>query len=331
MSAPGRGFFSLWPLALACLLASCVQAPPLPDAPAPAPAPASPPPPPEEPMTPSAFELYRRDRALTFQKQGRWADAAAEWEVLALLRPDRPDYRKELNDATAQIEKAVSERLQSASDARVRGDIERAQMLYFKVLSLDPDNSVAAQALRELETERSRRARASRPAAVAKVEKPASARGASEAERRELEYGSLLLRQGEYAASIKSFENYVKTYPKDDLGRRYLADAYFQLGQQRLQQGKKEEALAHLDRAYRLRGNDAPEINGTLTAVRKSLAEDYYQQGLRSQTTDIRQAIGYWERAVRIDPSHFNATARLQQARQMDKNLRAIEGSGQRP
>jgi tetratricopeptide (TPR) repeat protein len=198
------------------------------------------------------------------------------------------------------------------------------------VLSVDPDNTLATQALRELEGERTRRAaRAGRPAVLARVDRATPARGAVEPasanERRELEYGSLLLRQGEYAASIRSFETYLKSHPKDDLGRRYLSDAHFQLGQQRLQQGRKEEAVLHLESASRLRGSDAPEINGTLTALRKSLAEEYYQQGVRTQASDIRQAIALLERAVRYDPAHVNATARLQQARQMEKNLRMIE------
>ncbi len=327
MSGPRGASSSLW-LAVAFTLASCVQAPPQPEAPPPGPRVA--PPPSEEPVTPSTFELHRREQAQALQKQGRWAEAAAEWEILALLRPERAEYRRELNEARAHIEKTVSDRLQSAADMRQRGDIDRAQLLYLKVLSLDPDNTVAAQALRELEGDRTRRAvRSARPAVVAKVDRvsPARAESATASERRDLEYASLLLRQGEYAASIKAFEGYLKTHPKDDLGRRYLSDAHVQLGQQRLQQGKKEEAVLHLESANRLRGNDAPEINGTLTTLRKSLAEEYYQQGVRTQATDIRQAVALLERAVRYDPAHVNAIARLQQARQMEKNLRTIEDS----
>jgi tetratricopeptide (TPR) repeat protein len=283
----------------------------------------------------SAFERRRLEEAEAFGKQRRWVEAAAQWEVLALLRPDYPDYRKQLSDARSHIENAVAERLQAASDARLRSDHDRAQKLYLKVLSLDPENAAAAEALREIEAERVRRSRASRPVTLVRADRitPAKAvsdRAGSAVERRELDYGSMLLRQGEYLASITSLENHLRVHPRDELGRRYLGDAYFQLARERLQQGKKEEALLDLEKASRMRGADAPEISASLLSVRKAVAEDCYQQALRVQPADISQAIALWERALRYDPSHLDAAARLKQARRMERNLKAMQGSGTR-
>ena len=152
------------PLATASVLASCAQAPTTPHAPAPPSASAATA---EEPIASSVFELRRRDQAEAYAKQGRWADAAAEWDVLALLRPDRADYRREVDEVRLHIEKAVGERLKAASEARVRGDRDRAQQLYLKVLSLEPDNAAAARALREIEAERVRHSHSIRAAAPA--------------------------------------------------------------------------------------------------------------------------------------------------------------------
>jgi tetratricopeptide (TPR) repeat protein len=131
-------------------------------------------------MASSAHELRRRDRAQVLKNEGRWTEAAAEWEILVLLRPDRGEYRRELGEAKSHIEQQVSERLQFASQARRRGETERAQLLYLKVLSLDPANAIAAQALREIDAERTRRSRFNGPAARPYGDKTPRAKGAME-------------------------------------------------------------------------------------------------------------------------------------------------------
>jgi hypothetical protein len=141
----------------ALLLASCVQ--PLPQHEAPSSSPPAVPAAVEEPIAASTFELRRREHAHALKRQGRWTEAAAEWEILVLLRPDRAEYQAELSEAQGHIQQRVFERLQFAADARRRGETERAQLLYLKVLGLEPGNAVAAQGLREIEAERTRRSR----------------------------------------------------------------------------------------------------------------------------------------------------------------------------
>jgi tetratricopeptide (TPR) repeat protein len=280
-----------------------------------------------QPALYEAFETAHRDKALSAQQQHRWAEAATEWEIVALLVPQKTEYQNQLREARAHIAKGVADNLSSAEEARQRGEPQLASRFYLKVLSLDPNNSAAADALRKLEQDTYRR---SLHTQVARISKDASTtRSGPASERRDLEYGALLLRQGDYSGSIKTLEKYLKSAPKDELARRYLADAHFQLGQQRLEQGRREDALAHLESAKGTQEQDPAELKVSIESLRKALAEEYYQKGMKAYRTNLAEAIGDWERTLQYDPAHPLATLRLQRARQMQQNLKAIESSEQ--
>src|SRR5215510_14810018 len=94
-----------------------------------------------QPALYQSFEDAHRDKALSLQQQQRWGEAAVEWEILALLNPERVEYRNQQRDVERRIAKGVEENLKSADEARQRGDLPAASHFYLKALSLDPSNS----------------------------------------------------------------------------------------------------------------------------------------------------------------------------------------------
>ena len=275
-------------------------------------------------------------------QEGRWAEAATHWEILQLLRPDQPDYARKLAEARAESSHAAAEHLQEAAQARSQGQTNRAVMLYLKALSADPGNGEAAQALRDIEKERVRKSNfgpsargASGEAALAALSSRRSSKpyaAPSTAEGRELDSAILLLHQGDYSAAVQTLETYVRKNPHDDLGRRTLQDAYVDLARQRAKEGKKEEALAYLEKAHSLRDSKSgPELTRAIASLRKEMAEDYYQQGLRVQPTNLGEAIRLWEKALKYDPEHAQAARHLERARKMEQNLRSIQDAEGKP
>jgi tetratricopeptide (TPR) repeat protein len=114
----------------------------------------------------TALELAEhalRLRAEAYLRDGRLADVLVQWEILALLRPESQEYRDEIERVSRQIREDVSALLRSASEARRRGQVQQAIAQYLRVLSLDRSNAAAADALREIERERTRRAYINRP------------------------------------------------------------------------------------------------------------------------------------------------------------------------
>jgi tetratricopeptide (TPR) repeat protein len=140
-------------VAAGLLLGACAT----PQPPAPAPRAAS------LPRPHDAIEATYRERAQAAVKDRRWHEALVNWEVLALLRPDVPEYRAQIDQANRRIAEISAEALRAAETARKRGDLEGAQTQYLRVLAVDPDHAEAMQALRDMERDRVRRAYFNRP------------------------------------------------------------------------------------------------------------------------------------------------------------------------
>ena len=291
-----------------------------------------PPPAPTMAAADSAFEQRTRQQAEELMQAARWMNAAARWEILTLLRPEYAEYAGKLNEARSRAANQASERLVPAAEARKRGDLPRAATLYLNALSADPYNATAAQVLRELEREQSHRAYFSHaPGAAGGTSGTRAIRAPYSADRQELDTGVMLLHQGDYSASVQALQSYLKRYPQDDVGKRTLREAYAALGKQRIELGKKEEGLGYLEKARTTKSNGGADLDSTVQTARKDLAQDYYEQGLRLQRTDLDAAIRLWERSLQYDPGHAQARLRLDQARRMQRNLQTIPGASSKP
>lgn len=151
MHALRRGW---WPLVISASLAACSSAPPRDPAAASVPEVA---PRVGASLSVAAFERAQQERAIRLQKDGQLAEAAATWEVLALLRPEVDEYRERLEQTQSRIDTDTAEHWRKAEQARRKGDLDRAQAQYLLVLQLRPDHAGAADALRSIEKERNRR------------------------------------------------------------------------------------------------------------------------------------------------------------------------------
>jgi tetratricopeptide (TPR) repeat protein len=186
----------------------------------------------------AAFEVRLRERAETEARQGRLADAATDWEVLAVLQPASPEYRERLDDTRKLIEAAVPERLQRGQQALKRGDLDGAQANYLQALALDPDNTMAADALRAIERERNKRNFLGKPSRLtvgrvaneALVSMPAAST-ASSAGRNDLEDAAALRAQGELIDAIALLERHLAADRRDVAACQMLAEMYYQQGE----------------------------------------------------------------------------------------------------
>lgn len=282
------------------------------------------------------LEQRYRDRAEALIREARWYDAAVQWEVLRLLRPDRGEYGRKMEEARGRARDAATQRARTAAEARQRGDWLGSVQLYLQALSEDPGYSEAARALRELEKEQLSRgntrslAHLSNGEAAGTRSAPRRAVAPSAAQGRELESAVMLLHQGDYELSAKMLELHLRRYPNDELASRTLREAYAALGRERVQQGKKEEALTYLQKAQSGKPGGAGEPLGSARSLRKDIAQDYYERGVRAQRTNLDEAIRLWQQALQYDPELTQARLRIEQARRMRENLDAIQG-GEKP
>ncbi len=276
-----------------------------------------------------ALVAKRHDRALSLMRDGSLADAALQWEILVLLAPDKQEYRRRLDETHALISKATAEHLRAAEKAMSQGQTEQASLAYLKALAVNPFNPTAAQRLRALEQEKLRTGQLARAPRIAMsgnmTPRTKSAPTTETNERRDLDLGVMLHRQGDYLGSIRMLSKYLQDYPADGLAKQYLAEAHAQQARQLIQQGRKEEALASFEKAQSLDEPDTLKLGNPIRALKKNFAEEYYQQGLRVYQTDINKAIQYWQRSLQYDPSHVQAGLRLEQAQRIQQKLKTIQ------
>jgi len=221
------------------LVAGCASAPePPPAAAAPAPppvlAPAS-----SDPLP--AFELQQRDAARAAERQGRWADAVWAWDVVLALRPGDAAAREARAAAQASAKSVTAEREARAHQARQRGDLDGAVKLYLEALAATPNDTSAADALRDLERSRTRRGNLAGP-------RSAQSRPAPTAGRNELEHASLLASQGEYESAIALLAPLARS---DARARAQLADIYWRQAQ-KLEASDRTAAIAALRHCLQL-------------------------------------------------------------------------------
>lgn len=105
----------------------------------------------------AAIEQVHLEKVQTYMRERRWADALVQWQILALLNPSAQNYRDEIETLRTRIRSIASELLNAADNARRRGNLSQATLEYLRVLNVDRDNAVAAQALRDIEKEQVRR------------------------------------------------------------------------------------------------------------------------------------------------------------------------------
>ena len=155
-----------WMTAVCVVLAGCVAPPtgePTRRPAAPAAAPAAP----SAPVPTEALEARHYERAQAYTREGRWADALVEWELLTLISPESREYRDALAQTRVRIRNIADGHARAAEQARRQGNLDQAVLMYLRVLAVDRDNTAAAQALRDIDAERTKRSYVNRPPRMA--------------------------------------------------------------------------------------------------------------------------------------------------------------------
>lgn len=198
----------------------------------------------------AAFEARQRDEAEAAFRAGRHAEALWAWDVVLALAPQDAAAARRRAEVQAAAETAAEERVARARQAQQRGETEAAVRLYLEALAILPtghaSSTAAADALREIERERTRRGNVMgfRAAQVLQPRTPAT-------ERNELEHAAMLAGQGEVEAAIATLEAVLTRRPADTAARNALADLLVRRAE-RLQANDRRGAAAALERALQL-------------------------------------------------------------------------------
>ena len=295
----------------------------------------------------AAIVERRRQNAVRLQQSGDLAGAAAEWQVLTLLDPRNDAFARELERMRAAIARVTSEQLQAGNAAMRRGDLDAAYDAMLRVLAVSQDNAEAANALREIERRRAvriqsdrvarlrpedygvpgGRAATARPPVVAGTNGGAN-EGRNDATRAyDFDQSMELFRAGDLKNGLAGFRRYVDANPGDRAARQEIGNAVYERAKALDGQGQTDQAIALYEQARTLSGTQSGPWDPRLAALRKKLAAEQYDQGMRVFRTDLAGAIGHFQAAVGYDPTNTAAQAKLQEAKILQDKLKRIDAT----
>ncbi len=158
----------------------------------------------------AAYEQRHRQAAKAASNEGRLADALWHWDIVLALHPQDEAAQRQRMQVQDRAQAQVQDRMNKAQQAQQQGNTDNAMRLYMEALAAQPTNRAAAEALRDLERQRTRRGQVNAnftmkastgktTTATAKSAKSKDAGGADATtnERNEAEHSSLMLIQDE--------------------------------------------------------------------------------------------------------------------------------------
>jgi tetratricopeptide (TPR) repeat protein len=243
-------------------------------------------------------------------------------------RPDNAEFRRELDATRAAARRGAQEKLDAARAAQRSGQPARAIQLHVQALALDPASAEAARALRELDRQKYARIqqdRAARAKPMPRRGRPATARSARPTRRRRLRRraGAGDARRRRPGRGLRDLRAWVAANPRQRATRLRIGAAVFDKGREQEASGAREQALSTYESA--VARATRREWAARIAPLKKSVAEELYEAGVRASRSDLKRAIAQWEACLRLDPQHARASARLQEARRLQARVQRIE------
>jgi tetratricopeptide (TPR) repeat protein len=256
---------------------------------------------------------------------GDLAEAADHEEVLVLLAPNDPARRRALQTTREAIKRAARTHTESGLAARRAGDLNAARDAYLRVLLLDPDNTEAVKALREIDSATMARVQGERAAKVRVVDDiVASAKARASDAALDVDQRIEIMRAGDLNAGLRELRSWVDANPGDRATRQRIGGAVAEKARELESKAQRESALGLYEQAGTLAGAPAPEWTARIQALRKGLGEQYYAEGMKVYRTDLASAIRSFEAGARYDPSNTNLQLRLREAKMAQEKLQKI-------
>ena len=255
---------------------------------------------------------------------GDLAEAADHEEVLVLLAPNDAARRRALQNTREAIKRTARTHADTGAAARRAGDLATAKDAYLRVLTLDPDNADAVKALRDIDAAVMARTQGERAARVRVPDDVVASAKARPADTLDVDQRIEIMRAGDLNAGLRELRTWVDANPGDRAARQRIGIAVAEKARELESKVQRESALGLYEQAAALAGAPTPEWTTRAQALRKTLGDQYYAEGMKVYRTDINLAIRNFEAGARYDPSNTNLQLRLREAKLAQQKLQKI-------
>jgi tetratricopeptide (TPR) repeat protein len=267
----------------------------------------------------SGYLAAQKQSARTLESDGRLAEALVRWQSLLPVAAGDAEVTTAIDDLEKRIEVRAVEYRRRGQQALESGDTKSASAWFQRVLALTPGDSLS---LAELAAIQSRQVHAQQDRKSSEENAALMARRSGGVNARLARFESLY--DAELYESLLKQSSQLSAADRRPL-RELETGAHLALADRAEAEGDDAAAIAHLEEALELQEEKDESLAARVLALRQSLGQSYYEQGVTLMKTDVEGAILALEQAVTWDPDNNSARRSLVTARRMQQNLQRIE------
>ncbi|MCU7931140.1 MAG: hypothetical protein KZQ90_10095 [Candidatus Thiodiazotropha sp. (ex Codakia rugifera)] len=257
------------------------------------------------------------------EKQGDFQGALFEYRVARTLAKQDSEIKQSIKHLESQISKRTKKLIAQGNKAVRQGKISKARRLYLETLGLEPINKDALEAMRRLDEKSSRRSM-QRKVAISQRNyksrrKKAKANNGYGDETYTYSRQAILQagnRPADIDGLIKELEKHITKYPNDLEMRSLLSKTRMGQAEKSFQAENYSDTLNYLEQAESAVNGDKKKLQ-TITKIRKEYGKGLYIKGLRSSRSEPKQALKYWEYALKFNPNDKKTRLRIQKINTM--------------
>jgi hypothetical protein len=180
------------------------------------------------------------------------------------------------------------------------------------------------KALREIDSAMMAKTQGDRAARVRVVDDIVASAKARAADTVDVEQRIEIMRAGDLNAGLRELRSWVDANPGERATRQRIGAAVAEKARELEARSQRESALGLYEQAGALAGSPLPEWTTRIQALRKTLGDQYYTEGMKMYRTDLTAAIRSFEAGARYDPSNTTLQLRLREAKLAQEKLKKI-------
>ncbi|MCG8051774.1 MAG: hypothetical protein AB2688_17470 [Candidatus Thiodiazotropha taylori] len=253
--------------------------------------------------------------AAQYEQKGDLYRALMEYRIARTLSVDSNKPAREVNRLEKLIAQKTDKLMSIAEKKYARGKLQSAEVLYFKILTLDPNYRAAFDRLRDINKKQLHRKMKQKVALSQRYRKSSHRKKNRQPEDEGYTYSRQAILQAENRAKdvggyIAELEKHITKYPSDTELKEMLVNVRIVQARASFGDSDYDRSLSHLAAAEGLFNNDEKFLK-KLSDARKEFAKELYLRGLRSVRSEPGNAIELWKRALKFDPDDKRTQLRI--------------------
>ncbi|MEW8625799.1 MAG: hypothetical protein AB2551_08620 [Candidatus Thiodiazotropha sp.] len=253
--------------------------------------------------------------AANHEKKGDLYKALMEYRIARTLSPGSSKPSREAD----RLEKLVSDKtdkLMSIAEKKwAKGKLQSAEVLYLKILTLDPSHKTAFDRLRDINKKQLHLKMKQKVALSQRYRKNSIRKKNQQTEDEGYIYSRQAILQAEnrakdVASYIGELEKHITKYPNDMELKVMLMNVRVVQARAAFRTSEYDRSLYHLAAAEELLSNDAKLLK-KLSEARKEFGKELYLKGLRRVRSEPVNAIELWRIALKFDPDDKRTQLRI--------------------